>query len=63
MAMWQIRKPKDPDKRPYLAVTSESYHLSVHRIEGQQRFHVALSDAGRVVDVCTSTKRGGTRRG
>jgi hypothetical protein len=59
----KIRKPKDPDKRPYLAVTSESYHLSVHRIEGQQRFHVALSDAGRVVDVCTSTKRGGTRRG
>jgi hypothetical protein len=59
----RIRKPTDMDKRPYLAVASESYHLSVHRIEGRQQFHVALSDAGRVVDVCTSTKRGGTRRG
>jgi hypothetical protein len=59
----RIRKPKDTDKRPYLAVAAESYHLSVHRIEGQQRSHVALSDTGRVVDVCSTTKRGGTRRG
>ncbi len=59
----KIRKPTDMDKRPYLAVASENYHVSVHRIEGPQQFHVALSDSGRVVDVCTSTKRGGTRRG
>jgi hypothetical protein len=59
----RIRKPTDMDKRPYLAIAEESYHLSVHRIEGPQRFHVALSDTGRVVDVCTSTKRAGTRRG
>jgi hypothetical protein len=59
----RIRKPTDMDKRPYLAVASEDYHISVHRIEGRQQFHVALSDEGRVVDVSTSTKRGGTRRG
>jgi hypothetical protein len=59
----RIRKPTDMDKRPYLAVASEDYHVSVHRIEGRQQFHVALSDSGRVVDVCSSTKRGGTRRG
>ncbi len=59
----KIRKPTDMDKRPYLAVASESYHVSVHRIEGAQQFHVALSDSGRVVDVVMATKRGGTRRG
>ncbi len=59
----KIRKPTDLNKRPYLAVAEESYHVSVHRIEGPQQFHVALSDAGRVVDVCMATKRGGTRRG
>ncbi len=59
----RIRKPTDLDKRPYLAIAEEDYHLSVHRIEGRQQFHVALSDTGRVVDVCASTKRGGTRRG
>jgi hypothetical protein len=59
----KIRKPTDMDKRPYLAVASENYHVSVHRLEGRQQFHVALTDSGRVVDVCTATKRGGTRRG
>ncbi len=59
----KIRRPLDLETKPYLAVTEESYHLSVHRIEGPQQFHVALSDAGRVVDVCLTTKRAGTRRG
>jgi acid phosphatase type 7 len=53
----KIRPPKTPQQRPYLAVSDESYHLSVHRIEGRERFHIALSDAGRVVDVCVTTKR------
>jgi acid phosphatase type 7 len=59
----KIRKPTEMETRPYLVKASEDYHISVHRIEGQQQFHVALSDEGRVVDVCTSTKRAGTRRG
>lgn len=53
----KIRRPVQPESRPYLAVTDEAYHLSVHRIEGERRHHVALSDTGRVVDVCTTTKR------
>jgi hypothetical protein len=53
----KIRRPKTPQQRPYLAVSDESYHMSVHRIEGEERFHVALSDVGRVVDVCRTTKR------
>jgi acid phosphatase type 7 len=53
----QLRPPKKPKHRPYLAVTDEAYHMSVHRIEGRERFHVALSDTGRVVDVCVTTKR------
>ncbi|HEY1602244.1 MAG TPA: metallophosphoesterase family protein [Pirellulales bacterium] len=56
----KIRKPAKPEARPYLAVTDEAYHLSVHRIEGDQRFHVALSDTGRVVDICSTTKRART---
>jgi len=53
----RIRPPASPEERPYLAVTDEAYHLSVHRIEGRDRFHVALSDKGSVVDVCSTTKR------
>ncbi len=53
----KIDRPDTPAHRPYLAVTDEAYHLSLHRIEGRERFHVALSDSGRVVDVCVTTKR------
>jgi hypothetical protein len=59
----RIRKPTEMETRPYLVKASEDYHVSVHRIEGREQFHVALSDEGRVVDVCTSTKRAGSRRG
>ncbi len=53
----RLRSPKSPEERPYLAMVDEAYHLSVHRIEGAERFHVALSDTGKVVDVCSTTKR------
>lgn len=53
----KIRRPDTPEHRPYLAVTDESYHLSVHLIEGRNHSHVALSDKGRVVDVCVTQKR------
>jgi hypothetical protein len=59
----KIRVPATPAQRPYLAVTDQAYHLSVHRIEGDQRAHVALSDTGRVVDVCATTKRSHLRTG
>ncbi|MFO0947859.1 MAG: metallophosphoesterase family protein [Planctomycetota bacterium] len=59
----KLRRPDPPEKRSYLAATDESYHLTVHRIEGDQRFHVALSDAGKVVDVCTTTKRSNMSHG
>ncbi len=59
----KIRRPDTPAKRPYLAVTDEAYHLSVHRVEGRERFHVALSDTGRVVDVCSTTKHARIKSG
>lgn len=57
----KIRTPASLEERPYLAVTDEAYHLSVHRIEGDQRSRVALSDTGRVVDVCMTSKRSNLR--
>ena len=56
----KLRRPKTPAQIPYLAVSQESYHLSLHRIEGKQRFHVALSDKSKVVDVCMTRKRART---
>ena len=53
----KIRPPKAAEKKPYLAAASQSYHLSLHRLEGEQRFHVALEETGKIVDICMSGKK------
>jgi hypothetical protein len=59
----KLRVPKQPEKRPYLAVVSEAYHMTVHRLEGDQRFHVALEETGRVADVCMTVSKRPAKRG
>ncbi|GAA4421605.1 metallophosphoesterase family protein [Bremerella cremea] len=58
----KIRSPEGPDKRPFLAKSTESYHLSLHRLEGKDRFHLALSDHGKVVDAVHTQKMARPRR-
>lgn len=53
----KLRVPNPPEARSYLAKTSGSYHMSLHRLEGDRRFHLAMEETGRVMDVCVSTKR------
>jgi hypothetical protein len=53
----RLRKPKRPDQLAYLAASSRDYHLSLHRIQGAERFHLALDEHGRVMDVCRSGQR------
>jgi hypothetical protein len=54
----KIRPVKTPDKdHPYLAVAQESYHLSIHRLEGKSQSHIAISDEDKIVDTCTTSKR------
>lgn len=59
----KLRAPKSPEDRPYLAATSRAYHMTVHRLEGDQRFHVALEETGRVADVCMTASKRPARRG
>lgn len=55
----KLRTPQTPEQLPHLAVTSGEYHLSLHRIEGEERFHLGLSEHGRVMDVCRTAQRPG----
>jgi acid phosphatase type 7 len=59
----QLRAPAPLEKRPYLAAASKAYHLTVHRLEGDQRFHVALEESGRVADLCGSRGKRPARKG
>ncbi len=53
----KIRSPKDPEKIHYLAASSRDYHLSCHRLQGEERFHVALDENGKIMDTCRSGQR------
>lgn len=59
----QLRAPMPPEKRPYLAATAKAYHMTVHRLEGEQRYHVALEEGGRVADVYGTTGKRPAKRG
>ncbi len=53
----QLRTPKSPEKLSVLAVSSKDYHLSLHRIQGHERFHLALDETGKVMDVARTEQR------
>jgi hypothetical protein len=53
----KLRTPYQPEQLGYLAASSREYHLSLHRIQGDERFHLALDENGRVMDVCKSGQR------
>jgi hypothetical protein len=53
----RLRTPNPPEKLAHLARTSRDYHLSLHRIQGEERFHLALDETGKVMDVCRTAQR------
>jgi hypothetical protein len=53
----RLRAPAAPDKLGFLAKSSRDYHLSLHRIQGEERYHLALDEFGRVMDVGHSGQR------
>jgi hypothetical protein len=59
----RLRTPKTPEQLPYLAESGRDYQLSLHRIQGEERFHLALDEHGRVMDACrTGQRKSGTVR-
>ena len=52
-----LRAPNRPERLSHLALVRQDYHLSLHRLEGGQRFHLALAENGRVMDVCQTGQR------
>jgi hypothetical protein len=59
----KLRPPASPEKRPYLAAVGQAYHMTVHRLEGEQRYHVALEESGKIADVFGTSGKRPHRRG
>jgi hypothetical protein len=53
----RLRTPQAAEKLGYLAASSRDYHMTLHRIQGEERFHLALDENGRVMDVCRTAQR------
>jgi hypothetical protein len=53
----RLRAVKSPEQLSYLAKSSSDFHLSLHRIEGDNRFHLALDSNGKVMDVYQTGQR------
>lgn len=53
----QLRSAAKAESRSYIATASTSYHMTVHRLEDDQRFHMALEEGGKIVDVCRTEKK------
>lgn len=53
----RLRAAKSPEKLSYLATSGTDFHLSLHRIQGEERFHLALDSSGKVMDVSRSGQR------
>ena len=52
-----LRVPKTPEKRPYLAAVGGSYHFTIHRLDGDVRYHVAMDEGSKIVDITATRKR------
>ena len=52
-----LRVAKSPEARPYLAEASTTYHMTLHRLEGEQRFHLALNEHGKILDITRTGKK------
>ncbi|GIX03247.1 MAG: phosphatase [Planctomycetaceae bacterium] len=59
----KLRVPKTPEERPYLAKTESTYHITTHKIQGENRFHIALDDQGRIADVTLTQGKRPARKG
>ncbi|MBX3444203.1 MAG: metallophosphoesterase family protein [Planctomyces sp.] len=59
----KLRAVIEPEQRPYLATYNSAYHVSLHRLEGDQRFHIALEEGGKVADVCVTRGKRPSLRG
>ncbi len=54
----RLRTPLPPEKIPLLDRTSRQHHITLHRLEDEDRYHLALDEFGKVGDVAhTASER------
>ena len=57
MVLGRLRIPRPDDQLNVMVKTSDDFHISMHRLQGSERFHLALGTTGKVMDVARSGQR------
>ena len=53
----RLRIPRPDDQLNVMVKTSDDFHISLHRLQGSERFHLALGTTGKVMDMARSGQR------
>ncbi len=53
----RLRIPRPKDDLHVMVKTSSDYHITLHKIQGQERYHMAMDEHARVMDVSRSGQR------
>lgn len=53
----RLRIPRPNDDLNVMVKTSADYHISLHRLQGNERFHMAMDEKGQVMDTSRSGQR------
>jgi hypothetical protein len=53
----RLRSPRPTDDLHVMLKTSSDYHITLHKIQGQERFHMAMDERSRVMDVSHTGQR------
>lgn len=53
----RLRIPRPTDDLHVMVKTSSDYHITLHKIQGHERFHMAMDEKARVMDVSRTGQR------
>ncbi len=53
----KIRIPRPQDDLDVMVKTSSEYHITLHKLQGRERFHLAMNEKGKIMDVSHSGQR------
>ncbi|QVL33571.1 metallophosphoesterase family protein [Telmatocola sphagniphila] len=53
----RLRSAGEKVEIPHIAATSDEYHMTLHRLQGEERFHLAINEHGKVMDFSRTAQR------
>jgi hypothetical protein len=53
----KLRSAAKAESRPYIAKASTTYHVTLHKLQDDVRYHMAMEEGGKILDITHSSKK------